>query len=241
MQLTKRLERITEASFFQKFFTFVILCAAVFVGLGTYPAIEAKYGEILKVLDLLVIVLFTVEVGMKIGAQGAAPWRFFKDPWNIFDFVIVSLGLIFLLPLPIQGGGFIPVLRIVRVLRVLRLLTAIPALQFVVAILIGSLRYMGPLGILVVILFYVYGVMGVSLFGINDPERFGTLQASLLTLFGLLLIDGLMDAFRFHVSTTPISAILYFVSFVLLGTMVVLNLFIGIVMQVLEEQREKKK
>lgn len=161
--------------------------------------------------------------------------------WNIFDFVIVALGLIFLLPLPIQGGGFIPVLRIVRVLRVLRLLTAIPSLQFVVNILIGSLKYMGPLGILVVILFYVYAVMGVSLFGINDPERFGTLQASLLTLFGLLLVDGLMDTFRFHVSTSPIAAIPYFVSFILLGTMVILNLFIGIVMQVLDEQKEKRK
>lgn len=82
MQLTMKLKRITEASFFQKFFTFVILVAAVLVGIGTYPAIEAKYGGILEILNLLVIVLFTVEVGMRLGAWGATPWKFFKDPWR---------------------------------------------------------------------------------------------------------------------------------------------------------------
>lgn len=241
MELTMQLKRITEANFFQAFFTFVILFAAVLVGIGTYPAIEAKYGAILGVLDLLVIVLFTVEVGIKIAAHGATPWRFFKDPWNVFDFMIVAVGILFLLPLPLAGGQFIPALRVVRVLRVLRLLTAIPSLRFVVDILIGSFRYMGPVSVLIAILFYVYAVVGVSLFGSNDPEHFGTLQASLLTLFGLILLDGVTDTMKSQIAAAPISAVLYFVSFVLFGTMMVLNLFVGIMMRVIEEQKEKGK
>jgi voltage-gated sodium channel len=114
---------------------------------------------------------------MKMGAEGSRPWRFFKEPWNVFDFVIVAVVF-----LPINSQ-YATVLRLARLLRVLRLVRAVPRLQILVGALLKAIPSMGYVSLLLFLVFYMYGVAAVFLFGKNDPFRFGDLPTALVTLF----------------------------------------------------------
>ncbi len=243
-------QRIVAARWFHALIIAVILAAGVLVGLETYPELSQRYGAWFKGLDFLIVTVFVVEIGLKMGAHGRQAWRFFHDPWNVFDFVIVAVCL---LPL---DGHYLAVLRLARILRVLRLVTALPRLQLLVGALLKSIPSMGYVGMLLFLLFYIYAVMGVFLFGANDPMHFGSLQAALLSLFRIVTLEDWTDIMyiQMHGSAhyaiegfagptqsraMPLTSVAYFVSFVLLGTMVMLNLFIGVIMNGMNEtQRE---
>ena len=249
--MTSFCQRVVLAKWFQPFIVAVILAAGVLVGLETYPQLNQRYGSWFRVLDRLIVGIFVVEIALKMGAQGRQPWRFFRDPWNVFDFIIVAVCL-----LPFAGHSA-AVLRLVRILRVLRLVTVLPRLQLLVGALLKSLPSMGYVGLLLFLMFYVYAVMGTFLFGANDPVHFGSLQSSLLTLFQTITLDNWGDILKIQmygsVNSTiagftgtvtpsramPVVAVVYFVSFILLGTMIMLNLFIGVIMNGMHEaQRE---
>jgi voltage-gated sodium channel len=234
--------RIVDSRSFQLAITLVIVFAGVLVGLETDAGIVARHGGLLHALDNLVLAVFVAEIVLKLAAEGRAPHRYFKDPWNVFDFAIVVLCFV-----PMDGQ-YVTVLRLLRLLRVFRLLHALPRLQLLVSALLHSIPSMGYVAMFLALLFYVYGVAGVFLFGDNDPVRFGDLGLSILSLFTVVTLEGwaeLMytqmygcDRFGYDAmsaqcvapSTSPLLAPAYFVSFVLLGTMVVLNLFIGVIM-----------
>ena len=249
--MTSFCQRVVLAKWFQPFIVAVILAAGVLVGLETYPQLNQRYGSWFRVLDRLIVGIFVVEIALKMGAQGRQPWRFFRDPWNVFDFIIVAVCL-----LPFAGHSA-AVLRLVRILRVLRLVTALPRLQLLVGALLKSLPSMGYVGVLLFIMFYVYAVMGTFFFGANDPVHFGSLQSSLLTLFQTITLDNWGDILKIQMygsanstiagfpgtvtpsRAMPVVAVVYFVSFILLGTMIMLNLFIGVIMNGMHEtQRE---
>jgi voltage-gated sodium channel len=248
--MTAFCQHIVSARWFQPVIIGVILSAGLLVGLETYPDLNQRYGAWFKGLDLLIVAVFVVEIALKMGAHGRQPWRFFHDPWNVFDFIIVAVCL---LPL---DGHYLAVLRLVRILRVLRLVTALPRLQLLVGALLKSIPSMGYVGMLLFLLFYIYAVMGTFLFGANDPMHFGSLQSALLSLFRIVTLEDWTDIMYVQMygsahyaiegfagaaqsRATPVTAVIYFVSFVLLGTMVILNLFIGVIMNGMNEtQRE---
>jgi voltage-gated sodium channel len=176
-----------------------------------------------------------VELLLRIGTFGAQPWRFFRDPWNLFDFAIVAVCL---LPLHAQYSA---VLRLARVLRVLRLITAVPRLQLLVSALLRSLPSMSYVALLLCVLFYVYAVMGIGLFGKADPAHFGSLGASGLTLFQIVTLEGWAEIMRVQLAAgvNPPLTIAYFVSFILLGTMITLNLLIGVIVTGMDEARQE--
>jgi len=243
--------KIEEAPWFHNGIIGVIVFAGILVGLETYPEIMAVYGSWLQILDTLVLAIFTVEILIKFVARYPKPLTFFSDPWNVFDFIIV--GACFL-PFAVK---YAMVLRILRLLRVLRLIRAIPRLQIVVEALLRSLPSMGYVSILLLVLFYVYAVMGVFLFGQNDPVHFGTLQLALLSLFRIVTLEDWTDIMYTQIygcdvygfephsylctdpMAFPIVSPLYFVSFVLLGTMIFLNLFIGVIVNGMDEARKE--
>jgi voltage-gated sodium channel len=230
--------RLVETSVFKSFIIAVIFVAAVLVGLETHPGWAARHGDLLRTLDQIVLGIFVVEILVKWGAELPRPWTYFRDPWNIFDFTIVAVCL---LPL---DSEFAAVLRLVRVLRVLRLVTALPKLQILVGALLKSIPSMGYVGLLLSILFYMYAVTGVFFFGKADPQHFGSLGDALLTLFGVITLEGwtglMYDLLRGDSGVHPAKVIVYFVSFVLLGTMIMLNLFIGVIMNSMQEMHEEK-
>ena len=206
-----------------------ILAGAVIVGLETVPAAREAAGGILSGLDRIVLAVFVLEAVLKIAAEGRRPWRYFADPWNVFDFAVTAVCL---LPLHAQ---FAQVLRLGRVARSLRLVTALPRLQLIVGALLRSLPSFGWITLLLFTLLYAYSVMGVFLFGEGDPERFGSLWMSMLTMFSVLTLEGWFDVMGEQMRALPVVAPLFFVSFILSGTMIFLNLLVGVIVNSMSE------
>ncbi|MEQ8316430.1 MAG: ion transporter [Phycisphaerales bacterium] len=246
--LVHRLRQIAEAGWFHAIVVGVILVAAINVGLETYPQIMERVGPLLLGLDKLIIGIFMAELVIRIGAHWPRPWRFFLSGWNVFDFVIVAVCL---LPL---GGPYAAVLRLARVLRVLRLVTVVPRLRVLVIALLHAIPSIIYVTLLLVLLFYVYAVMGTVLFGKNDPVHFGTLQDSMFSLLRTVTLEDWTDLYYIQSygsdvyrppgidryphaqpQAMPVVAAVYFVSFVIIGTMIVLNLFIGVVISSMTE------
>ena len=236
---------------FQHFITGVILFAGILVGLSTYPEIQTVHEKTLDALDQVVLVIFIVEILVKMGAEGVHFYRYFRDPWNVFDFTIVAACF-----LPV-GNQYAMILRLARLLRTLKLVRALPRLQVLVGALLKSIPSMAYVGILLSLLFYLYGVTGVFLFSVNDPVHFGNLQTSILSLFRTVTMEDWTDLMYIqmygcdrygyeinqHLCTQPEASfwlsIVYFVSFVAIGTMVMLNLFIGVIMNSMDESRNE--
>ncbi|NDH00566.1 MAG: ion transporter [Opitutae bacterium] len=248
---------LSRSNFFNQFIIGTILLTGVVVGAQTYKDFAEKNVTFLNFLDQTILVIFTIEALIKILAEGHRPFNYFKNPWNVFDFAIVAACL--LEPFLQLGGAFLPILRLARILRVLRLITAIPKLQLLVTCLLKSLPSMFYVSILLFLLFYVYGAMAVFLFGENDPIHFRNLQTSILSLFRVVTLEDWTDVMYINMygsnaygysaddlskwnpasSQSPLGAAIFFVSFVLIGTMIVLNLVIGVIMNSMDESNEE--
>lgn len=212
----------------------VILLAGLLAGLETSSALVAVHGPLLRGLDRVVLAVFVIELGLKLLACGRRPWRYFANGWNVFDCLIVVLCF-----LPV-GGPFASVLRLARVARLLRLVHALPKLQLLVGALLKSLSAMGYVSLLLGLLFYVYAVAGVHLFRAGDPADFGSLSAALLSLFRIVTLDNWGDIFNRALANAPALVVVpYFVTFIVFGTMIILNLFIGIIMNSMAEMHKE--
>jgi voltage-gated sodium channel len=207
----------------------VILFAGVLAGLETNAALVAQHRALINALDGAVLAFFITEIALKLAAHGRRPLDYFRDGWNVFDFAIVTLCV---LPM---GGPFAAVLRLVRTLRLLRLITALPKLQLLVGALLHSLGSMGYVSLLLSLIFYIYAVIGIHLFGPKAPQHFGSLSLALMSLFQMITLDNWSDLFHAARGSAPVAATIYFISFILLGTMIMLNLFIGVVMNSMAE------
>lgn len=207
----------------------VILLNAVTLGLETSPAIVDAVGEILHIIDRACLAVFIVEIALKLYAERL---RFFTSAWNVFDFVIVGVALI-------PGADGFAVLRALRVLRVLRLISVIPALRRVVDALVRAVPGIASIAALLAIIFYVGAVMATMLFGTQFPDMFGDLGRSLFTLFQVMTLDNWSVISREVTAQIP-WAPAFFVPFVLISALTVLNLFIAVIvdaMQGLDEDR----
>ena len=245
--------KIVESPWFNAFIICVIIAAGIVVGIQTFPAIDLAHAGLWEFLNRLILAIFTLEIVVKMTALSPQPWRYFKDSWNIFDFTIV---VVCFLPF---GGAYAAVLRLFRLLRVVRLVTVIPRLQILVGAMLKSLPSMFYVTILLFLLFYIYGVVGVMLFRENDPVHFGNLWTALLSLFRVVTLEDWTDimyiqmygsnAYEGYNQTTagltivpqarPLLGALYFVSFVLLGTMIMLNLVIGVIINGMDEAQKE--
>jgi len=207
-----------------------ILLAGVLAGMETSPELLARHAGWFTWLDRLVMAVFTAEIGLRLLACAPRPLAYFRDGWNVFDFIVLVLCY-----LP-ASGPFAAVLRLARLLRLVRLIHALPRLQLLVGALLRSLSGLGYVTLLLLLLFYVYAVAGVHLFRVADPVDFGSLPAALLTLFRVVTLDNWGDIFTRVLAGAPgVVTTLYFVTFIVLGTMIFLNLFIGIIMNSMAE------
>ncbi len=216
-------KHIVDSSLFRGTVIAAIVFAGVLSGVETNAAIVAQHRALLRTLDAVVLAIFVAEIALKLASHGRRPLDYFRDGWNVFDFSIVALCL-----LPVSGP-FASVLRLVRALRLLRLVSALPKLQLLVGALLKSLSAMGYVSLLLGLVFYIYAVVGVHLFGTHDPKHFGALPVALLSLFQMITLDDWAKIYADAKGTQPFLATLYFVSFILLGTMIMLNLFIGVI------------
>ncbi len=221
--------RTVETKTFNRLIIAMIVVAGVLAGVETNAALVEDHHTLLRSLDALILGIFGLEAALKMAAHGRRPWRYFCDAWNVFDFTVL---LLCLLP---AAGPFAAVLRLARALRLLRLVSALPKLQLLVGALLKSFSAMGYVGILLGLMFYIYAVAGVHLFGGVAPENFGSLTVALLSLFQLITLEGWVEIFGAVNGAGPVRATVYFISFIDLGTMIMLNLFIGVIMNSMSE------
>jgi voltage-gated sodium channel len=222
-------KRIVDSLGFQRLVILTILLVGVLAGIETDATLVASYGPVLHLLDEIALGIFIIEACVKLTAHLPRPWDYFRDGWNAFDFTVIVLCL---LPMDSQ---FAVVLRLGRTLRLLRLVSALPKLQLLVGALIKSFSSMGYVSLLLGLMFYIYAIMGVHLFGASAPSNFGSLSRAFLTLFQTITLDDWKELFVSAKGSSPAIAAAYFVSFILLGTMIMLNLFIGIIMNSMSE------
>jgi voltage-gated sodium channel len=223
--------RIVDSRWFEPAMIALILFNAVLIGLETSPSIVKTHGDLLHRLNDAILVVFILEAVMKITAAAPRYRDYFCSGWNLFDLAIIVLSLI-----P-ATGEFALVARMIRVLRVLRLISAVPQLRLIVATLVRSIPSMGHVVMLFSILFYIYGVTGYHLFHTADAERWGTLGRSLLTLFQMITLDDWANIYA-KASEAHAWAWVFFVSFIVIGTFVVMNLFVAVVINNLEASKD---
>lgn len=247
--------QIAHSRWFQNAIITTIVLAGIIVGIESYGESVREWLPLLHSLDLVILLIFTLEAAIKILAEGDRPLRYFSDPWNVFDFaIVVACWLPFFLPT--LSVGFFAVFRLARILRILRLVHTLPQLKLLVDAMLKSIPSMGYVGVLLFLLFYIYGAMGVFLFGQNDPAHFANLHLALISLFQIVTLEGWADIMFVNIygcddptwgtegCTNPQAygfwGGLYFITFVLVGTMIVLNLFIGVIMNSMEEVRSEQ-
>jgi voltage-gated sodium channel len=217
---------------FEKLIIGLILLNAAVLGLETSPTVVLNFGGLLEFANQAILAVFMFEVVAKITAVAPGYGRYFKDGWNIFDFSVVALSLI-----P-ATGQFAMIARLARLLRVARLMSTVPELRLIVTTLVRSIPSMGHVLMLMSVIFYIYAVLGYHLFHAHNPELWGDLGISLLTLFRVVTLEDWTDVMYNAMEMNPM-AWTYFVSFVVMGTFVVINLFIAVVLNNLDEAKQE--
>ena len=222
------IKRIIECKAFELTITLLIIVNAVILGLETDTEIVANHGQTLKRLDHLLLLIFTAEIMLRIYIYRS---RFFTDGWSIFDTLIILIAW-----MPTTGG--LSVLRALRILRILRLVSIIPSLRKVVTGLVGALPGMGSIIGLLLLVYYIFAVMGVNLFGEAFPSWFGSLSKSAYTLFQVMTLEGWsMSIVRPIMEVFPYAWI-YFVIYIICTTFTVLNLFVGIIVSAMTAESD---
>jgi voltage-gated sodium channel len=229
MTFRGKLRRFVEDERFQRAIITLIAINAVTLGLETSATIMAAADGLLRAVDRIVLAIFTVEVALRIVAHGP---RFFRDPWSIFDFLIVGISL-----LPSTGG--LTVLRTLRILRALRLISAVPRMRAVVQGLLGAIPGVGAIIALLGLVYYVAAVMTTKMFGADFPELFGHLGRSLFTLFQIMTLEGWVDGVVKPVMEIHPYAWTFFIPFILLVTFTILNLFIAVIVGAMQAEHDK--
>ena len=223
--MTESLRRLVEDPRTERIITVLILLNAVLLGLETSPTVMAVFGSQIHLLDNILLGIFVLEIAARIAVHRTA---FFRDPWSLFDFFVIGIALV-------PATETFSVFRALRVLRVLRLITTVPALKRVVAGLLGALPGMGSIVLLIGLLYYVFAVMATKLYGADHPALFGSLPVTLFTLFTVMTLEGWVDGVVKPVMQTDPYAWVFFISFIIVCTFMVLNLFIGVVVNAMQD------
>ncbi|MBE0570542.1 MAG: ion transporter [Ignavibacteriaceae bacterium] len=224
----EKVKQFVEKSSAQNFIITLIIINSITIGMETSSAIINSFGRTLLLIDKIILAIFVIEILLKLYAYG---FGFFKSGWNVFDFAIVGIALL-------PASGVLAVLRSLRIFRSLRLIKNLPRLRFIVESLLLSLPSIGWIFVLLTLVFYVYSVIGTKLFGSSYPELFGTIWASMFSLFQIMTLEGWADIARTLMERSPFSNI-YFISFILIASYTTLNIFIAIVVNTMSEIQQK--
>ncbi|MEU7380706.1 MULTISPECIES: ion transporter [unclassified Streptomyces] len=233
-ELARRCRTVTEARWFALGVFAVILVNAGLLGVETYSGLATQWHHWLRQAEHICLAAFTVEILVRMLAYADRPREFWKDPWNSFDLVVVLCAFV---PVVRENATVLRLLRLARVLRTARFL---PQVRIVLVAVVRSLP--GTLSFLLVgaLLLYVYAMVGWVFFGRHDPQHYGSIGRAVLTLFLLMTLDGIGDAVHSGLEVSRWSLI-YYASYVLLASFVLVNVLIGVVITSLEEAREMER
>ena len=228
--LRERSRQFIEHSSVQRILLTLILINAAILGMETMPSVMAAIGTYLLALDKVILAVFVVEIAIRLFVHRLA---FFKDGWSVFDFIVVGIALV-------PASGPFAVLRALRVLRVLRVLTFVPSMRKIVGALLQSLNGMLSIAMVLGLVYYVAGVMVTKLFGAAFPEWFGSLGASLYTLFQVMTLESWSMGIARPVMAQFPYAWAFFVPFILIATFTMLNLFIAVIVNAVQSMHDEE-
>lgn len=214
---------LVESKRFQAFIIVVIILNAVTLGLETSQKLAAEGHHFLHYCDRVALGIFVVELAMRLYAHG---WKFFKDPWSVFDLLVVGIALV-------PATGPFSVLRALRVLRVLRLMSVVPAMRRVVGALLAAVPGLASIAALLFLIIYVAGVIATQMFRHIPGGHFDDLGSSLFTLFQIMTGEGWPEIARAVMQQEPVAWI-FFVIYIIISTFAALNLFIAVIVNGME-------
>lgn len=251
MNTNRLLEKIRdkEPNSFDTFILSIIILSSILIGLETIANLYSEYYLLFNTLDIIILTIFCLEIIIKMFVHGKKPWRYYLDPWNIFDFIIVlSCFLPYLLSISSDDTHAILALRVFRLLRsfrvfrALRIITSLKPLQLIIETLLKSIPSLSFVILLLGLLFYVYAIIGYSIFGKYD-DNFCNLGNTVITLFTSLsggwpdFMVSLMKTGDFEYYFAPF----YFISFYFIAGLIILNLFVGVIVDQLSSVKLQKE
>jgi voltage-gated sodium channel len=229
--IQQNFERLRSNQVFEFFVVSVIIASALLVGVKTYELTPTSQW-LLKWLDLLVTLIFLVEISIRFIGEPVKR-RFFHNAWNVFDTLVVTVSLI-----PIDHSELVLIARLVRVFRVLRMISIVPELRMLLGSLIKALPQLGYVVLLMFIIFYIYAAIGATLFESINPVLWGDIAISMLTLFRVMTFEDWTDVMYETMAVYPLSWVFY-LSFIFFTAFAFLNMVIGIVVNVMNAENEK--
>ncbi len=209
----------------------LILINAALLGLETWPAAMTAAGGLIRALDAAILSVFVVEIVLRLYVHRQSFWR---DPWSVFDFSVVTIALL-------PATGQLSVLRALRVLRVMRLLTMVPSMRRVVGALLGAIPGLVSIALVLLVIYYVFAVIATNLFAASYPEWFGHLGRSLYTLFQIMTLESWSMGIARPVMENFPYAWAFFIPFILVATFTMLNLFIAIIVNAMQSYTENEQ
>lgn len=221
----EKLGAFLEGSKFQNFIVSLIILNSITIGMETSKSWMNSYGAFFDKLDNIILIIFVIEVVLKLYAFS---FRFFKNAWNVFDFLIIAIAVI-------PAAASFSVFRTIRILRTLRLIKNVPKLRVIIEALIKSIPSIGWIMVLLVTVFYIFAVLATNLYGDQFPQWFGSIGGSMFTLFQIMTLESWSSGIaRPMMSQAPYSY-MFFIPFILIATYTTLNIFIAIVVNTMNE------
>jgi len=230
--LQARFERLRSNKLFELLVISIILVSALLIGAKSYT-LPPLVNQLVLVLDWGITLFFLVEISIRFLGESEKR-RFFHSGWNVFDTLIVVVSLI-----PIEDSELALVGRLVRIFRVLRMVSIIPELRILLSSLMAALPQLGYVMLMMFIIFYIYAAVGTTFFESVNPELWGDISISLLTLFRIMTFEDWTDVMYETMVSYPLSWV-YYLSFIFLSAFAFLNMIIGIVVNVLEEEHQRQ-
>jgi voltage-gated sodium channel len=222
--LQRAVRQLVQAPRFERFILALIVLTAIILGLETSKNMMTRFGDTLEFINDVFLFVFVIELILRMYAWRT---RFFKDPWSLFDLIVVGISLL-------PATGPLAILRALRVLRVLRVISAVPSMRRVVATLLGALPGLGAIAVLLSLIYYVFAVIATRIFGEAFPDWFGTIADSLYSLFQVMTLESWsMGISRPVMEVFPL-AWMFFIPFILIATFTFLNLFIAIIVNAMQ-------
>jgi voltage-gated sodium channel len=226
------LSRIVYSSPFELSIAFVILLNAISLGLLTMPGLSDGARESFETFDRLALYVYTAELILRMISYGTKPWEFFRRGWNIFDFLIIALSPIF--------AGQTVVLRLLRLLRLIRIFRFLPEVKVLTISIVRSIPPLLSMSVLIFLALFIYGMAGVYLLGDELPLHWGDITIALTTLFILLTLENFPVYLEEAILVSPL-ALPFFLSYIFIVVFTVLNVFIGIVLNAMDEARSENR
>ena len=232
-ELQEASQRLRDNRLFEWFIVSIIVLSALLIGARTYP-IPGEVVSVIKWLDVAITLLFLFEIIIRFIATPVKA-RFFHNGWNVFDTLVVVVSLI-----PIEDSEMALIGRLVRIFRVLRMVSIIPELRTLLNSLLRAMPQLGYVVLLMFIIFYIYAAVGATFFAKINPDLWGDVSIALLTLFRVMTFEDWTDVMYETMTVYPLSWF-YYLTFIFLTAFAFLNMVIGIVVNVLEDEHARER